>query len=438
MDEQQQRIAEDLASLFRGELRFDDVAREVYSTDASIYQIRPLGVAFPIDRDDLVTLAQYAAEFDIPLTPRGAGTGLAGGALGRGIVVDFSRHFREIGSLQGNTIRVQAGVVRDQLNRYLRRFGRYLAPDPFNSSVTTCGGMLSVDAGGSHAARVGSMRDHVQSIECVLADGTVFEAGVHAPQTPPAYEKIVDLLGKLRHLLKQNSLLIRERQPSMIRNCSGYHLRTVLDGDELNLPRLLVGSEGTLALFSAATLHTSPLPAHRGAALILFHDLQRAIQCVNAISNQLPSACDLLDRRLLSLIREEDERFSPLIPPAAEAAVLVEQTGYTDREARNRLRQVIEIVREVDSTMLVAKEAYTFDEVEFLWSLPYRVVPLLNRLGGTSRPIPIIEDIAVPPTELHDFLIKAQRVFQRHWVTASLYAHAASGQVHFRPFLKPP
>lgn len=438
MDEQQQRIAEDLSGLFQGELRFDDVAREIYSMDAGIYQIRPLGVVFPRHRDDVISLMQYAAEMDIPVTPRGSGSGLAGGALGRGLIVDFSRHMQRIEPLQGDTVRVEAGVVRDHLNRVLKRQGRYFAPDPFNTAVTTCGGMLAVDAGGSHAARVGSVRDHVKSIECVLADGTVLEASKHPPEQGASDPKVADLLSKLRQLLQRNDALIRERQPAMIRNSSGYHLRTAIKGDELNLPRLLVGSEGTLALFTAATLHTSPLPAHRGAALILFHDLQRAIQSVNSISNQLPSACDLLDRRLLSLIREEDERFAQLIPPAAEAAVLVEQTGYTDKEARHRLNQVIDVVKDIDPSVLVAREAYDFDEVEFLWSLPARVVPLLNRLGGETRPYPVMEDIAVPPTLLHEFLVKAQRVFQKHWVTASLYAHAASGQVHFRPFLKAP
>lgn len=201
MDEQQQRIAEDLSGIFQGELRFDEVAREIYSIDAGIYEIRPLGVAFPRHREDVVALTQYAAESNLPLTPRGSGSGLAGGALGSGLIVDFSRHFQRIDLFDGETVRVEAGVVRDHLNRVLKPHGRYFAPDPFNTSVTTCGGMLAVDAGGSHAARVGSTRDHVQSIECVLADGTLFEGGAHRPGNVPANARIADLLGKLRYLL---------------------------------------------------------------------------------------------------------------------------------------------------------------------------------------------------------------------------------------------
>lgn len=439
MDEEQQRIAEDLSGVFEGEVRFDEVAREIYSTDASLYQIHPLGVVCPKHQEDVVALAQYAGEFDIPLTPRGAGSGVAGGALGRGLVVDFSRFMRNIVQIDSETVRVQAGVVRDQLNRELRRIGRYFPPDPSSTAVTTVGGMLAVDAAGSHAVRVGSTRDHVVRIGVVLADGTTFEAGQYAEPmhfNRPGREQ--EIVTQLAHLIRSNEDLIRQRQPALVRNCSGYHLRTVLEGETLNLPRLLVGSEGTLGLFTEATLHTSPLPGHRGVALLLFGDVSRAVESVQNIIPLEPSACDLLDRRLLFLAREADHRFEAIIPPQAEAAILVEQIGYADEQVQDRLQDTIAVVRERDPSVTVAMQTNVPDEVDFLWSLPARVVPLLTRLRGETRPVPIVEDIAVPPETLNEFLIKAHRTFQKHWVTASLYAHAASGQIHFRPFLGTP
>jgi len=436
LDEQQQRIAEDLAGLFTGEFRFDDVAREIYSTDASIYQIRPLGVAFPRHRDDVVILAQYARDNDLPLIARGAGSGVAGGALGQGLIVDFSRHLKQIDIIDEDRVRVQAGVVRNQLNDLLRPLGRYFPPDPSNTAITTVGGMLAVDAAGSHAVRVGSTRDHVQSIETVLADGTLFEAGVHPVLTEnhdsPRRNELVSQIG---HLILRNQQLIDEKQPPLQRNCSGYHLRSVLQGDKVNLPRLLVGSEGTLGLFTAATLMTLPLPHQRVAALVLFRDLEKALEAVQEVCQLEPSACDLLDRRILSLARDANDQFSELIPPSAEAALLVEFTDFGDLPLRRRLDEALKIIHAADPNSLVAMQAFTFEEVEFLWSLPSRVVSLLNQLRGETRPVPLVEDIAVPPAVLRDFLLRAQRVFQKHWVTASLYAHAASGQVHFRPFL---
>jgi len=439
LDEQQQRIAEDLAGLFTGEFRFDDVAREIYSTDGSLYQMRPLGVAFPRHRDDVVVLALYARDNELTLIPRGAGSGVAGGALGAGLVVDFSRHLQQIEKIDGETVRVQAGVVRQHLNQALRPFGKYFPPDPSNTAITTIGGMLAVDAAGSHAVRVGSTRDHVLSIETVLADGTLFEAGVHAATVGPNDSpRRNELVLQLRQLLQQNRELILQKQPPLQRNCSGYHLRTVLQQNQIHLPRLLVGSEGTLGLFTAATLQTLPLPEHRAAALVLFKDLEKALEAVQTVVLQEPSACDLLDRRILSLARDSNPRFADLIPTSAEAALLIEFVEFGNQPLQRRLSQVLRLIQQTDSNSLVAMEAHSFDDVEFLWSLPSRVVPLLNQLRGETRPIPLVEDIAVPPPILREFLLRAQRIFQKHWITASLYAHAASGQVHFRPFMSIP
>ncbi len=177
MDDRQRRLMEDLSGSFKGELRCDPLTLAMYASDASIFQVTPLAVARPADRDDVVALARYASENGLPLVPRGAGTGVAGAAIGDGVVVDFSQRMRAVESIGESTVRVQPGVVRDQLNRLLRPYGRYFPPDPSNTAITTIGGMLGVDAAGSHSVRVGSTRDHVQSIETVLADGTVIEFG---------------------------------------------------------------------------------------------------------------------------------------------------------------------------------------------------------------------------------------------------------------------
>ncbi|MGD9854208.1 MAG: FAD-linked oxidase C-terminal domain-containing protein, partial [Planctomycetaceae bacterium] len=456
MDDLQQQILEDLTGTFRGELRFDAVTRSVYSADGSLYQERPLGVAYPLDSDDVVSLARYAGERNLALVPRGAGTQVTGAAIGSGLIVDFSRHMRGILAIDEHTVRAQPGVVRDELNAALRPRGRYFAPDPSGTAVTTLGGMLGVDAAGSHAVRVGSTRDHVLRLEIVLSSGTRFEAsnesleelgrngqsGLESPSDSgiksseaPVRRRIIS---RLRQLLLENAALINERQPLALRNCSGYFLRGVLTSDRLHLPRLLVGSEGTLCLFTEATLHTSPLPAHRGVALLLFGNLETAIAAVQAMIPLQPSACDLLDRRLLSLGREADERFESWIPKSAEAGILIEQTGYNERQSRDRVRMAISAARGLDRSVVVAREAYSADEVEFLWSLPTRVVPLLSRLTGDVRPLPFVEDIAVPPEALGEFLVQAQRVLQKHELTASLYAHAASGQLHLRPFMTQP
>jgi FAD/FMN-containing dehydrogenase/Fe-S oxidoreductase len=458
VDDRQQRLIEDLSASFKGELRCDPLTLSMYASDASIFQVTPLAVARPCDRDDVVTLTRYAAETGLPLIARGAGTGVAGGAIGEGVVVDFSQQMRTVEAVSDSTVRVQPGVVRDQLNCILRPYGRYFPPDPSNSAITTVGGMLGVDAAGSHSVRVGSTRDHVESIETVLADGTVVEFGEEplVENRPPAASTEAGeadhsangngqppnakrtIVSRLSALLAENKQIIRQKQPPLIRNSAGYYVRGLLSATHLNVPRLLVGSEGTLGLFTAATLQTFPLPPHRAAMLLLFGDLESATRAVQEIADLEPSACDLMDRRLLSLARDADPRFEQLIAPNAEVALIVEQIGFSDTQCRERIAMTLRAVQAKNLDAIVAFQASREEDVEFLWTLPGKVVPLLTRIKGHTRPTPIVEDIAVPPTALHEFLVTAQKVFQNHQVTASLYSHAAAGQIHLRPFVPPP
>jgi len=474
-----QHIVEDLSGVFAGEIACDSLTVAMFASDASWYQIEPLGVAFPANREDVITLAKYAAEKRIPLIPRGAGSSVTGGALGRGLIVDGSRHLTKIMDIGPDTVRVEAGVVLDDLNRVLREQGRYFPPDPSNPNVTTIGSMLATDAAGSRSMRVGSTRDHVRSIEVVLPGGQCVELGnepleriaLSKESDKPVVESLLSdplgavtdgvtalaatllgssdpglkaseaevrrgLVSRIARILSEGENLIREKQPLIPRNCSGYFLRGVLSRTHLHAARLVVGSEGTLGFFTAATLHTAPLPTGRGVALLLFTSLDAAVDAVHALSDQLPSACDLLDRRLLTLAREADAFFTHFIPPTAEAALIIEQTGFSETQARDRIRFAVETAKRFDGHL--AADAYDYDSAELLWSLPRKVVPHLNRVKGAIRPQPFVEALAIPPEKLREFLGRMQRVLQKHEVIASLYSHAAAGQIHLRPFLPNP
>lgn len=446
MDVRQTRLVEDMAGLFRGDLACDQIATSLYATDGSLHQMTPLAVACPRDREDLITLVNYASEQHLPLVARGAGTSVGGEALGHGIIVDFARYMHAIEHVGEQSVRVQPGVVHSVLNRMLAKSGRCFAPDPSNSATTTIGSMLALDAAGSHSVRVGSTRDHVLSLEAVLADGRGFTAELE-PLEQPKGEIAVngqaakrELVDRLARLLASHGELIDQKQPaSLPRNRAGYFLRGVLTQSHLNLPRLLVGSEGTLALFASATLRTVALPAHRGAMLISFGSLEGAVRAVSDIAVNRPSACDLLDRRLLTLARETDTRFERLLPAAAEAALLVEHVGFSENEVAGKLTSLAKRLGELTDSGVTAFVARTPEELEFVWSLPLRVVPLLNGVRTlSSSPLPIVEDISVPPEALEEFVVKMRRILQRHEVTASLFSHAAAGQLHIRPFLPQP
>lgn len=449
MGARQSRLTEDLAGFFRGEILVDPISRALYASDGSLHQITPFGVACPHDRDDVLTLVKYAAEQRIPLIARGGGTSVGGESLGDGLIVDFSRHMNKIEDVGAQTVRVQPGVVHSQLNRALRDSGRYFPPDPSNSETTTVGSMMALDSTGSHSIRIGSTRDHVTSMEVVLASGQHLEVAnesleslAMASAESPLEDSIAlkrALTFRLAKLLSGAKELIQEKQPArQFRNRAGYRLRGVLTDSHFSFPRLLVGSEGTLGLFTAATLRTATLPAHRCALLILFESVESAVHAVQTITAHQPSACDLLDRRLLTLARDIDPRFASLIPPVAEAALIVELTGFSQSEITQQVRDLMKELGGLTDAGQSLFEATTEDEIEFLWSLPDRVVPLLNRARGETSPLPIVEDIAVPPDALPEFVARARRILQKHEITASLYAHAAAGQVHMRPFLPIP
>src|SRR3954452_7308090 len=443
MDPDQQRIEEDLRGLVQGEVRCDDVFTQLYSTDASIYELRPLGVVRPRSLNDVVAIVRYAAENHLPIHPRGAGTGLAGESLGRGLVVDFSRYFRRILADEGGRVRIQPGVVLDNLNRYLRQTGRLFGPDPATRSVTTMGSVVAIDAGGSHWPRYGSARRHVEELQVVLADGTDLRVGRQsmshasngAPQNGENENRIASLVDSVAGLIKRHTRTIEDRRPKSPVNCSGYRLDDVLGDGKLDLARLLVGSEGTLGLITEITVSVDPLPLHRSCALLLFESLDYAAHAALEIASLNPAACDLMDRRHLSLARETDVRYELLIPGEAEAVLLVEFHADSRHELKHKLDEVIDKVQY--KLGLAAASHIAEDDIDFqlYWGLSQRFTPTLQRMPGSSRPTPCIEDIAVPLAALPVFMRHVQDTLKRLQVTASVFGHAAQGQLHIRPFL---
>ncbi|HZZ28964.1 MAG TPA: anaerobic glycerol-3-phosphate dehydrogenase subunit C [Pirellulales bacterium] len=460
MDPQRQRIQEDLRGLVAGDVRCDDVFLQLFASDASLYELKPLAVVRPRNTADVSAVVKYAAQQRIAIHARGTGTGLAGESLGTGIVVDFSRYMRRIIRTESETVRVQPGVVLALLNQHLRAFERIFGPDPANSNVTTMGSVIAVDASGSYWPKYGSARQHVVSLQVALADGTVMELGREelidhaAPASAPAADQSgngasvataeplspvelrrQELVQKVSELLQRNSPSIAARQSKSLVNRCGYQLTDVLSPTHLHLARLLCGSEGTLALVTEATLATQPLPTARGAAMLFFDRLENAALAVQEILPFEPSACDLLDRRHLSLARETSPEYEVLIPAAAEALLLVEYSGDDAALVRQRLTATVDRVRRKTQLAFDARQAFDYAEVDLYWQLARRVVPTLHRLKGSVRPVPIVEDVAVPPAQLPEFLVRLQNTLKRQQVTASLYGHVGHGQLHLRPFI---
>ena len=448
MDPERQRIEEDLRGLVAGDVYCDEVSVEMYDSDASIFEIKPQGIVRPKTTDDVVATARYASENSLPLHARGGGSGLAGESLGRGLILDFSRYMRRVLKVDADSVRVQAGVIHGELNRLLAPHGRLFGPDPATTNVSTMGGVVAIDASGSHFLRYGSTRQHVRSLRIVMADGEVLDVSQHTipprkPLTPQPNETIAGglnhLVWSVADLLRRNQKLIEGSTILSEVNRSGYALgdalADVLAGKQLDLAKLLVGTEGTLALITEATVDTQQLPEHTGCALLLFDSLDKAARAAQQVLSLGPSVCDLMDRRHLSLAREMDLRYEQLVPNAAEALLLIEHEGESLEEVETKLRETVKLVTVTNRLAAGAHIAADQADRELYWQLAQRLVPTLYRLQGVRRAVPFIEDIAVPVKALPVFLRHLQDALKHNQVTASVFAHAGHGQLHIRPFL---
>ena len=438
MDQQRERIQADLRGLLAGEVHCEDPFVQMYATDGSIYQVPPLGVARPRGVSDVKAAVRYCGENGISLHARGAGTGLAGESLGPGLILDFSQGMRRIVNVGEGTVTVQPGVVMGQLNRYLSAFGRQFGPDPATGGVTTMGSVVALDNSGSNWLRFGSARRHVLSMNVVLADGETFEASQHPVTDDPAVDphpRRREIVRRLADLIQREDAVIKAHQPRAWVNRAGYHLTDVLKDGQLDLARLLVGSEGTLALITQATLRTEPIPKSRGLVLMFFDRLEAAAQAAMEAAELKLAACDLMDRRILTLARDVDPRYAHAIPRDAEAMLMVEQQADESREVIESLQQVALRWQRRRRLAFGFHLALAPEEYDLFRRLARRVSPTLYRVQGNERPTPFIEDIAVPPDSLADFLVHLQNVLKNHQVTASFFAHAGHGQLHVRPFL---
>ncbi|GIW98886.1 MAG: oxidase [Pirellulaceae bacterium] len=436
MDTERARIEADLRGLIDGDVRCDDLFSQLYASDASIYEIRPLGVVRPRTVADVSRLMRYCSQHHLPVFARGSGSGLAGQSLGRGIIVDFSRYLRRQQPPIDGTVRVQAGVVQAELNRTLASQGLHFGPDPATRSVSTIGSILAIDAAGSHFLQYGSAGQWVQSLQVVLADGQVVEVSSHRWSDWPASGTTVGRLAYETGRLLQQHLGSWLQPPweGVARGC-GYRVEEVLDGDRVHLARLFCGAEGTLGLITEATLRVAPLPEVRGVILLFFERLDTAVRAALELREEPIAACDLMDRRLLEIARETEPQYAAILPRGAEAMLLVEVQGEIQAEVSARLQRFPERLQRRGMPVTAYRTTIDREERNLWWRLTRRVIPRLYRLKGSTRPLPFMEDISVAPEKLPDLLIELQNILKAERVTATFFGRPAQGQLDIRPFL---
>jgi FAD/FMN-containing dehydrogenase/Fe-S oxidoreductase len=425
-----------------GEVRFDRVSRALYSTDASVYQIVPLGVVLPRSEEDVLATLRVCARFGVPLTARGGGTSQAGQSIGPGVILDCSKYFDQILEINAEAgwARVRPGCVLADLNRAAAPHGLHFAPDISTASRATLGGMIANNSSGTHSVIHGKTVDHVVSLRVALADGSVLEAG------PLTAEQVQERCGQqdregecyraVHRLATKHAEEIERRYPKILRRVGGYNLDLFRDTRDFNLAHLFVGSEGTLGVVLEAKLRLIPLPKAKALLVMQFRDLLDALAATPAILQHGPAAVEVMDRYILDSTRlnPDASRLRDFLRGDPAAILIIE--FYADRpdEAQRRVTGL-----QADLQRQGHGEQYhpAFDaaEQQRIWKLRTLALGLSMAEKGDAKALSFVEDTAVSADCLRDYIAEFLAIIRHHGTTAGVYAHASVGCLHVRPVI---
>jgi FAD/FMN-containing dehydrogenase len=410
-------------SEFRGVFRDDSDARAVYAEAAGIGRVLPVAIAVPRDESDVSTLVRWARGARIALVPRGSGSSMASGAIGDGVMVDLSR-MNTIGDVNPleRSVWVGPGAICDDVNRAANAVGLRFPVDPSSARFCTVGGMVACNAAGAHTLRFGSTRAWVRAIRCVLADGTVAVVRRDAPFVgdDPSHRAIHGLRAQIASA---------PRHANVRKDSSGYALAGFLESGEL--VDLLVGSEGTLALFVGVELSLAPMAAATSSVLGAFSRLEDAVAAAVQARESGAVACELLDRTFLEVASSAGHDYG--IPGGAESVLLAEVEGSDAPSAAANALELESLFRARHAILVrVALDARTEEE---LWELRHAASPILSRLDPSLRSMQFVEDGAVPPERLADYVRGIRAILRRADVRGVIFGHAGDAHVHVNPLI---
>ncbi len=448
-----QDFLNDLQKNVKGNVRTDDYNLTFYSTDASIYQVKPYGVLIPKTIEDLHAAVELAAKHKMPILPRTAGSSLAGQAVNEALVIDMTRYLDQVleFNAEESWVRVQPGLVLDELNLYLKPRGLQFGPDPASSNRAAMGGIVANNSTGAHSILYGMTADHVLETSVILSDGSRASFGpVEAAQLEQRrqwtgleggiYRQIWDIT-------QTNSEIIRAGTPRHWRRCGGYNLDRFVEGvsykyppldDRFNLAKLICGSEGTLAIMTDIKLNLVPLPTKTALAIVHFGSLAEALAAVSVILQVEPSAVELLDNLGLTMCREVPEYarlLTSFIEGEPNCVLITEFYGETETELEAKIESLKAILQKekVATTALVPAISPSLQNK--VWTVRKVGLGLLMSIKGDFKPVPFIEDTAVPVEHLPQYVARIESFCNDLGTKVAYYAHASAGCVHIRPLI---
>ena len=453
-----QELERELKKRVSGEVRFDATSRVLYSTDASIYQMEPVGVVIPRTVDDVLAVMEVASKNQVPVLPRCGGTSRAGQAVNHAIVMDFSKYMNRVLEVnpEERWARVEPGIVLDDLNRHLAPLGLQYAPDPTTSNRACVGGGIGNNTCGSHSVIYGKTVDHVLELRTVLSDGSQAHfrslngAELETKLTGNGLES--EIYRQVRHIAQDNRDEILARYPKIMRRVSGYNLDDFMDGgtsttlaagsasgsstEPVNMARMVVGSEGTFCVVTEAKVNLVPVPPKKALAVLHFHDMIQACDATWDILQHSPAAVELIGRMILDRCRASlgFARLMSFVEGEPDALLVVEFNGSSEAELVGKRGT---FKRDMDSKGLgyACINLHEPASQANVWALRSAGLGLLMSIRGDSKPLPYVEDTAVDPQKLGEYVRRFEEVVKAHDTTAGYYGHASVGCLHIRPLV---
>lgn len=434
---------QELNTITTSEIKTDDLSLGLYATDASLYQLQPLAVAIPSNESDLIKIVQIANEHGIPVMPRGSATSLAGQTTNHALIIDFTKYFDKI--LEINAEKryavVHPGVVRDQLNAAVKDFGLHFAPDPATTSRATIGGMIANNSSGTKSIRYGKTIDHVLGLKVLLMDGTVLELGELSADEYEVKCQQADREGEIyrsfRKIIFEHTTAIEAAYPKVMRRVNGYPLDEYIHTDRWNLAKIFAGSEGSLGIILEAKVNLEPIPKYKAAFTVHYDDRMRAIREVHQMIAFDPSAIEMLDFNVFEQSVKNNMTkglHQRLIIGTPQATLSVEFFCLSQNELDQRIDDFSWWLQN-NSTAYAYPILRTASELDDSWALRKNGLGLIMGDPSGRKPIPFIEDQAIPLEHLADYIQDVLDLCNNYKVETILYAHASVGVLHVRPSL---
>ena len=435
-------LSQHLGRLIDGEVKFDQVTRMIYSTDASIYQIEPLGVVIPRSVEDVIATIETAINFNVPVLPRGGGTSLAGQTIGRSIVIDFSKYLNNVIEInqEEKWARVQPGIILDELNHQIRDLNLLFSPDPSTSSRGNVGGAIGNNSCGAHSIVWGKTVDNVIELNGILsnADQVKFTelsgSDFDLKMDGESFES--EIYRKLSSVIVNNKEEITNRFPKIQRRVSGYNLDELISPGNLNMARFVTGSEGTLLTITDAKVNLVEIPKIKALGVIHFDDMFKSMEATPLVLESKPSAVEMIGEMILKQAKSNIvySKMMDFIDGEPQSLLVVEYTGDSFSEIDSKLNSLENLIKSKRLGYSVVRLLSNSDQNK-VWNVRKAGLGLMMNSPGDAKPIPFVEDTAVDPQLLPEFVRKFDLIVKENGTTAGYYGHASVGCLHIRPVI---